>query len=141
MKALSFLSRVLVLMLAAAPAIAWWGMPGCPLWSPDHAGRGPGAPADSVRLERQATKDAYRLLIHLKGYQPSEIAVSVVGNALVVRSVRAEGLNRVEQGGYQFVRRTHRFERRMSLPRDADVAAMRRTDKEGLVEIQIPRRR
>jgi HSP20 family molecular chaperone IbpA len=140
MKITSCVSQLLVLTLAAGPAVAWWGPPGGP---PGYAMPGPGAmaPAVAVRLETQTTQDGYRLLVHLTGLQPGEIAVTVEGNALVVRSGHTEQVNQVEQGGYQFSHRTSHFARRLQLPPDADVQAMKRIDGEGLVEIQLPRRR
>ncbi len=136
----------LLILLAPGSALGWSPYGYAPPWpGPDAATV---TPPGSMRLERRADQDNYYLTLHLSGMTPGEvnIAMDPGGRWLNIASDDSNQTSHEEsndQGGYYYSRSfsysSSRLSRRISLPRDADAGAMQRVDKEGRVEVTIPR--
>jgi len=108
---------------------------------------GYGGPSGPLQISRHATEDAYIIDIRLDDMKPADIQVSTQGNWISVsrdqsrQEVREDSF---EQGrGYS---RSYSFSsgsasRRFNIPRDADLEALTRAEREGVLRILIPRRR
>ncbi len=134
---------VTAVLLAASvlPATAQppFGYP--PPWA---AGAPESAPA--LRLERRADADNYYLTIHVQGMSPAAVNVSAAGGRWLAissggadRTTRADAAPDGSGWSRSFQYSTNQATRRISLPRDADAAAMKREDKDDAVVITIPR--
>jgi HSP20 family molecular chaperone IbpA len=123
------------------------GYPGYGNFQPaPHAGR----PAPrGLGIERGANEQGYYLRIHLGGLESQAVRVTPVGRSLVIstsQSLQSERRHAPQQSrpGYrQWSYSTHRssgaMQRRISVPRDADIEAMQRTDSEAVILITLPR--
>jgi HSP20 family molecular chaperone IbpA len=138
---------VLLILLVPGAALGWspygYGPPG---WPPSQGVTEP----RGLRLERSADQDNYHLVLHLSGMTASEVGVTLGGGGrwlAIDSSDRSESSQNEsnDEGGYYFSRSysysSSRFNRRISLPRDADGAAMSRKDGVGRIDITIPRRK
>jgi HSP20 family molecular chaperone IbpA len=140
-------SRVYVclvaLLLAAGAAEAYWygPPPGAPWYGPPAypaPGYGHRVP-QSVRIATDRSPEGYVVTISLTGYQPSDIEVVRAGRWLIVRRAASEAESERQPGAYRFHRSYSTFSRRVTLPRDADLEAMQRTDGEGFIRLTVPR--
>jgi len=145
------------------PYASGWGYPGPPsappTWpGPRDSAPGWGAPGYSfdrsparapvvMHLSRSADVENYYVDIELSGIEPKDIEVRAEGRWLVLgsdRSTQQSDETSFDEGqGYT---RSYRFStgtvsRRLTLPRDADLSALRRDDGEGSIRITVPRRR
>lgn len=114
-----------------------------PGYRPHGAARGGG-----LQISRDADQDRYYLDIRLNGLSPQEVSVTLEGDRwLAIRrqdstSNQIEDTNQAPGGwsrGYRYS--THQWQRRLSLPADADAAAMQREDSPERVRISFPRTR
>jgi len=136
----------LLILLVPGSALGWSPYGHAPPWA------GPAGATQqqrAMRLERSADQDNYYLTLHLTGMAPQEVNVTLEGGRWLNISSddRSESSHQQssDQGGYYYSRSfsysSNRSSRRISLPRDADGAAMQRVDGENRVEISIPRQR
>lgn len=105
-------------------------------YAPYHMGGMP-----DIRLRRWSDANNYYLTIYLSGYEPADIGIAVNYGQLVIYNTTSEQRRQQAEGYYQLMTSFRRFSRRMSLPRDANPAAMTRTNGEATVEVVIPRMR
>lgn len=94
-----------------------------------------------IRLRKWSDANNYYLTIYLSGYEPADIGVAVNYGQLMIYNTTSEQRRQQAEGYYQQMTSFRRFSRRMSLPRDANPAAMTRTNGEATVEVVIPRMR
>ena len=106
----------------------------------------PGRFGGPLRFNQSVTAEGYVLEIPLDGMKAEEIQVDVVGRALRISrdtSAKTTREDSFDEGrGYQrsYSFSSGRASRRVSLPPDADGAAMQRQDSADQVRILIPRR-
>jgi len=125
-----------------------------PSWSgPGWTGPGPGGwqlpqQVRQLRVERSADRDNYYITILVSGMQPQGVTVTVEGDrwlAIRTEESRESSYENSAQDGSAYYRSfsysSGSSDRRISLPQDADTAAMQREDSQGQVRITIPRRR
>jgi HSP20 family molecular chaperone IbpA len=105
-------------------------------------------PVQRMRIERAADQDNYYLTIRVSGMEPQAVAVSVEGDrwlAIRRQDSRESSYENTAEDGSAYYRgfsySSGSTSRRISLPRDADVAALQREDGEGQIRIVIPRKR
>jgi HSP20 family molecular chaperone IbpA len=99
------------------------------------------ATGPNMRIETGSRDDSYFIIVHLMNYPPEDIGISVApGNNLVLYSTRSEEHQDQAEGFYRRMTSVQQFSRRLSLPGDADASRMTRVNKEGKVELTIPRR-
>ena len=142
---LSVLLALLILLIPGS-ALGWSPYGYGPPWA---VAGGDMPHTRAMRLERRADQDNYYLTLHLTGMAPQEVNVTLEGGRWLNISSddRSESSHQQssDQGGYYYSRSfsysSNRSSRRISLPRDADGAAMQRVDGENRVEISIPRQR
>ncbi|AGA92109.1 molecular chaperone (small heat shock protein) [Thioflavicoccus mobilis 8321] len=112
--------------------------PGYPEPPPRHRGGG-------LRVSQTMTDDAYVLEIPLDGQRPESIQVEPQGHGLLIRrdnSAQVSEESRFDDGrGYarRYSYSTGRTSRRLSVPRDGDLAALSREDGPDSIVIRIPR--
>lgn len=136
------LAALIALAIGSASAHAAWPYP--PGWGPGPAFAPPyvAPPARATaHIQRLGTADAYVLRVRLRGYQPGDISVTTEGDALVIEGRLAGSVERQAPNAYGYQRGSESFRRRMSLPRDADIEHLSRTDGEAEVLVTIPRTR
>ena len=153
--------KPMLLLLGLVILITFMLIPGTALgWTPPGYGLPLAAPypgaedlrmaptAQGFRVERDADRDNYYLTVYVTGMLPQELTVAVEGGRWL--AVRAEDTSEYTYEDIAPDRRryTRSFSyssgsaaRRFRLPRDADLAAMRREDDEKWVRIVIPRLR
>jgi HSP20 family molecular chaperone IbpA len=98
-----------------------------------------------MRISRDASAEAYGLTIELDGIDTAAVQVSAVGQSLVISRERSE--QQVQEDSFDdgrgFVRSfsysSGSASRRVSVPPDGDLSAMRREDGDGRIRITIPR--
>jgi len=108
-------------------------------------GGGYGADRTGMQVSRRTTEDAYLLDIQLQGLRPDEVQVRTQGRWITIdrtTSAQEDRQEQFDQGrGYarSYSYSSGSASRRMSLPPDADVAAMQRQDGENSILIRFPR--
>ena len=141
-----YVGTIILLIILLYPTVALG-------WSPYGQGLGQsygGGPWRSAgfRISRDADRDNYYVTIRLGGIDPQDLSITVErGRWLAIRRQGANTSHFEDQsddrGGYY---RSYSYSsssgvRRLSLPRNADAAAMQRENGADLVKITIPRRR
>lgn len=119
---------------------------------PDRLGPGyrPSGPSrgGGLQISRDADQGHYYLDIRLNGLSPQEVSVTLEGDRWLAirrqtgRSDQIEDTNQAPGGwsrGYRYS--ANQWQRRLSLPADADAAAMQREDSPERVRISFPRTR
>ncbi|MES9970390.1 MAG: Hsp20/alpha crystallin family protein [Candidatus Thiodiazotropha sp.] len=143
MKGLLYTISVFCMVLATAQLYAQ--PPG--YYHPGVSSHRAGTAPSSMHLQRrvrfrQDQDDAgYHLRISLQGYSPEAIQVSVDGRSLLVQNKEAHRVENRSERGHSFVSSSSSMRRRFRLPWDADVSAMKRTEKEAEIVITLPYRR
>jgi HSP20 family molecular chaperone IbpA len=100
-----------------------------------------------LRVSQTMTDDAYVLEIPLEGQSPESIHIEARGQGLLIRrdsSTEMTEESQLDQGrGYsrRYSYSTGRQSRRLSVPRDADLAALTREDSAELIRVSIPRQK
>ncbi len=123
------------------------GYPGQGAFEPPAA---TGYPAPGgLRIERRADEQGYYLLIHPGGLAPHAVQVTPMGRSLVIsttQSLESEHRQAPQQiypgyrrWSYSTYRSSGAMQRRISVPRDANIEAMQRTDSEATILITLPR--
>jgi hypothetical protein len=138
-----------------------WSGPGSAHQAPPYGGYGapPGYPdayssisgpgyaqTSSFQVSRETTEDAYILDIRVQGIEPSELQVTPQGQWILIRSeisqrqLQEDSFDEGRGGMRSYSFSTGSASRRLTVPRDGDLSAMRREDGEDSVRIVIPRR-
>ena len=98
-----------------------------------------------MRLTRQHDDDAYTLDIQLNGLDPAQVRVLPLGYALAIIATQSAQTEREERfaDGRGF-RRSYSWSsghstKRLPVPPDGDLSAMRREDGDDMIHIVIPR--
>jgi HSP20 family molecular chaperone IbpA len=149
------ITTVLLMLSASAVSLSPYGYKQVqwsgPSWAHPNQGLGGWqAPPQfqRMRVERSADQDNYYVTILVAGMEPQSLSVTVEGDRwLAIRtedSRESTYQNTAENGSAYY--RSYSYSsgsnsRRISLPPDADVAALQREDGEGQVQVTIPRRR
>ena len=123
------------------------GYPGQGAFEPPSAAGYPAA--GGLRIERRADEQAYYLRIHPGALAPHAVQVTPVGRSLVIGTTQsAQSEHRqapqqiypgYRQWSYSTYRSSGAMQRRISVPRDANIEAMQRTDSEAAILITLPR--
>jgi len=114
---------------------------------PGVDGSGRRGPSTPLQISRHATADAYVIDVRLDDMHADDIQISTRGNWIRVsrdqsrQEVREDSFE--QGGGYS---RSYSFSsanasRRFNVPGDADLDALTREEKDGVLRILIPRRR
>ena len=90
-------------------------------------------------LEMKATDKQYRLSVEVPGVPIEDIELSVEDDMLVIKGEKKEQHEEKERD-YSLSERSYgAFERRISLPQDAEVESIKASSENGVVSILIPR--
>ena len=105
-------------------------------------------PVPRMQVERSADRDNYYVTIRISGMAPEAVTVNVEGGRwLAIRTEESRESSyedsAEDRSAYyrSFSYSSGSTARRISLPRDADVAALQRENGEGQIRIVIPRLR
>ena len=94
-----------------------------------------------LRIQRQRTADGYQVKIFTGGEDPASIQVRLEGRTLRISSSESQEEEQSDdRGGYRYFRFSSRFDRRLSLPPDADPASMQRSVKDNVITLTFSRR-
>jgi HSP20 family molecular chaperone IbpA len=93
-----------------------------------------------IWVEKDMNQDGYQLRIHTRGdVSPESIQVSVIGRTILIENKQSfQQEERTDRGYYSYSRSSSNFRRRFSIPRNADVENMARTDEKGTITITFP---
>jgi HSP20 family protein len=120
-----------------APAVTTWrplgrgGMPG-------HGRRGP---QWSPRAEVFDRGGALIVRLELPGVERDDVEVTVIGDRLIVDGERREARIRDERGYYESEWSYGRFQREIHLPEPVDPDDVKAAFQNGVLELEVPRRR
>ena len=91
-------------------------------------------------LDVTANEEAYFVHIELPGVSPEDVNIRVADNVL---TISGEKKNEIREGVRIFVqeRGYGTFSRALSLPEDADAERIRAFAKDGVLMVEIPRRK
>jgi HSP20 family molecular chaperone IbpA len=94
----------------------------------------------SVKFQRYQDDQGYHLRIATQGYTPEAIMVKIDGPYLVVENQESHRVESRHERGYSFTRSSSSMRRRFRLPWNADGAAMKRSQEDGVIVITLPYR-
>ncbi|MEJ2609615.1 MAG: Hsp20/alpha crystallin family protein, partial [Candidatus Thiodiazotropha sp.] len=95
----------------------------------------------SVRFKQNQDENGYHLYIQTRGYEPKSIQVKVEAPFLVVENQESQRLESRHEHGYSFTASSSSMRRRFMIPGDADLSAMQRSERDGVIDITLPYRR
>ncbi|GAB4179059.1 MAG: small heat shock protein sHSP20 [Wenzhouxiangellaceae bacterium] len=98
------------------------------------------APVFMPKLDIAETEKAYKLSVELPGVELSDIQLTTQDDALIIRAERKQVKEEDGVRYHRIERRAGRFERMLTLPADADVENISAEFKNGVLEINVPRR-
>lgn len=134
-------------LLFSATALGWSPYGYGPPWTGPGGWRTP-QPVQRLRIERAADQDNYYVTIQVSGIEPGAVTVTVEGNrwlAILSEESRESSYENTAEDRSAYYRSfsysSGSTARRIRLPRDADVAGLKREDGEDRIRIVIPRRR
>lgn len=89
-------------------------------------------------MDIKETKDSYKFFIDLPGIEKKDIDIKVKGNELTVTAKR-EGLKKDDESEkfFRLERKAGSYQRTITLPEDADRAAISAENKNGVLELSI----
>ena len=93
-----------------------------------------------AKLDVAGSEHQYEVSIDLPGMSEDDIQIELNDNTLTVTGHKEEVNENKDKQYYCVERSVGRFQRTLSLPEDADSAAISAKIKNGLLEIQIPRK-
>ncbi|MBL3590830.1 MAG: Hsp20 family protein [gamma proteobacterium endosymbiont of Lamellibrachia anaximandri] len=92
-----------------------------------------------LRVEKSRSEAGYVVRIHTQNIDPQAVQVDVKGRFLMISNDTSQEAERSnDRGSYSYSRSSSSFSQRISIPRDADVEKMKRTESENLVTITLP---
>jgi HSP20 family protein len=95
----------------------------------------------ALALDIRQTEDAYVIQASVPGFAPEDVNVTVDGNWLVIQAQHAEDEESSERGWVRRERRSASVYRRLALPEQTDVDAIKASVANGELSINIPRSR
>ena len=105
----------------------------------------PTRPADGERSLRPAvdieeTEERYTIRADLPGVKPEDVSVTVDAGLLTLRAERKREREVEEDGNYRCERSFGTYLRRFNLPDDVDVEGIGAKQKDGVLDVTIPKR-
>lgn len=93
-----------------------------------------------IWVEKGMDQDGYKLQIYTSNdIDPASIQVRIVGHAIIIESNQSyQQEQRSDRGVYSYSRSSSNFRRRFSIPRNADIENMKRTENNGVITITLP---
>ena len=93
-----------------------------------------------IWVEKGMDKDGYKLQIYTSNdIDPASIQVRIAGRAIIIESNQSfQQEERSDRGFYSYSHSSSNFRRRFSIPRDADIENMNRTENNGVITITLP---
>ncbi|MGD8590615.1 MAG: Hsp20 family protein [Chromatiales bacterium] len=93
-----------------------------------------------IWVEKGMDQDGYKLQIYTSNdIDPASIQVRIVGHTIIIESKQSyQQEERSDRGFYSYSRSSSNFRRRFSIPRDADIENMKRTENNGVITITLP---
>ena len=95
-----------------------------------------------IRFEKGMDEKGYYLTAQIGGMAPEDLLIKPMHGSLMISSTQmsqSETRDQTAGRSYRFSRSFGNFSRRISLPFDADIENMERTDSDGAVTLFIPR--
>lgn len=90
------------------------------------------------RVDLQDRDDHYEMLVDVPGADEADVVVRAENDMLIVEGSRSSTLEESEPGSYvRRERHTGRFERRVSLPDDADPSSVRTEYEDGVLRVTL----
>lgn len=93
-----------------------------------------------ARLDLSGDEKGYLVSIDLPGMSEDDIQIDLTGNTLTVKGEKEEKQESKDKQYYRVERSVGSFQRTLSLPMDADHESISASMKNGLLEINIPRK-
>jgi hypothetical protein len=93
-----------------------------------------------IWVEKKLDKEGYKLLIHTsQDIAPESIQVKIIGRAIIIESKQSiQQEERSDRGFYSYSHSSSNFRRRFSIPRNADIDKMERSESDGVITITLP---
>jgi hypothetical protein len=93
-----------------------------------------------IWVEKGMDQDGYKLRIYTsKDIDPASIQVRTVGRSIIIESNQSfQQEERSDRGFYSYSHSSSDFRRRFSIPRNADIGNMNRTENDGVITITLP---
>lgn len=86
-------------------------------------------------------RNAYRISVEVPGISEEEIDLAIDGDDLIVSGEKRQEREEDEEGYHRVERSYGQFRRVLSLPGDADTDGISARFKNGVLDIQVPRRK
>ncbi len=90
-------------------------------------------------INSRETDDAYFVEVDLPGVKKSDISIDVKDNVLSISGERKVKEEAKEDSYYKVESKYGKFVRSFTLPKDADVNKIEANNKDGVLEVKIPR--
>ncbi len=87
------------------------------------------------------SRKAYRITVEVPGIDENEIALTVDGDDLIISGEKRQESRDEEEGFHRVERSYGQFRRILSLPGDADTDAIKANFRNGVLKIEVPRRK
>jgi hypothetical protein len=93
-----------------------------------------------IWVEKGMDQDGYKLQIYTSNdIDPASIQVRIADHTIIIESKQSyQQEERSDRGFYSYSRSSSNFRRRFSIPRDADIENMKRTENNGVITITLP---
>ncbi len=92
-------------------------------------------------INSRETDDAYYVEVDLPGVKKSDISIDVKDNVLSISGERKIKEEAKEDAYYKVESRYGKFVRNFTLPKDVDVDKIEANNKDGVLEVKIPRKK
>ena len=92
-------------------------------------------------INSRETDDAYFVEVDLPGVKKSDITIDVKDNVLSISGERKVNDRAKEDSYYKVESKYGKFVRNFTLPKDTDVDKIEASNKDGVLEVKIPRQK
>ena len=92
-------------------------------------------------INSRETDDAYFVEVDLPGVKKSDITIDIKDNVLSISGERKVNDRAKEDSYYKVESKYGKFVRNFTLPKDADVDKIEASNKDGVLEVKIPRQK
>jgi HSP20 family protein len=96
--------------------------------------------SERISLNLAETDDALVVTAKLPGMKPENMDISVTENSLTLKGEAKEETSEVDDAYYRIEKSSSSFSRTISLPRRVKVDEVEATYKDGILEINMPKR-